>query len=126
MTMPPGWSCRIAVMSEPISPRASSATAANTASGCGSRATSVATRRSAACESASRLSASRLSALATAPPTSSANAVSRGSVHFGSGSPRELAAIIPQTRPSTTIGAPTDERAPSRCSSGAIEIIASS
>ena len=33
---------------------------------------------------------------------------------------------MPHTRPSTDIGAPTEERAPRRRSSGAIEIIASS
>ena len=113
-------------MSEPISPRASSATAANTAPGRGSRAIRTATRRNAAWESASRLSARRLSALATALPTSSAKSISRGSVDSGSGSSQLHAATMPQTRPSTTIGAPTDERAPSRWSSGAIEIIASS
>ena len=112
------------VISAPISPRASSATAANTASGRDSRATSVATRRSAAWASASRLSASRLSALATALPTSSANSIRRGSISRASGSPHEHAATMPQTRPSTMIGAPADERAPSRRSSGAIESIA--
>ena len=114
------------MISEPVSWRASSATAVNTKAGPGWRATSVATRRSAACESARRLSASRPSALATALPTSSAKSVSRGSVVDGSPAWHEQAATMPQTRPSTVIGAPTDERAPSRRSSGAIEIIASS
>ena len=67
-------------MSEPISRRASSATALKTAPGRCSRAISVATRRNAAWESASRLSASRPSALATALPTSSAKSIRRGSV----------------------------------------------
>ena len=119
-------SCRITVISEPVSRRASSATAVKTSAGPGSRATSVATRRSAACESASRLSASRPSALATALPISSAKSVSRGSVFEGSPALHEQAATMPHTRPSTEIGAPTEERAPRRRSSGAIESIASS
>jgi hypothetical protein len=63
----------------------SSVTAANTSSGGAPRATSVATRRNAACSRASRASPARLSAFAIAIAASSVNEARRASVSSGSG-----------------------------------------
>ena len=91
----------------------SSATTANTASGDTPPATSVATRRSAACSSAWLRSSTRACALAIAVPTSSVNPASRASVPAGSCSSQvDIALMSPHSRPSTLIGAPTDERMP--------------
>ena len=100
-------------MSTDKSRSTSFATAANTSSGGAPCATSVATRRSAACSSASRASPARVSAFATAVATRSVNWASRGSVSAGIGSSRlQPAAITPQRRPSTVIGVPIAERTP--------------
>jgi len=61
-------------------------TAANSSSGGTPRATSIATRRNAACSSASRV---RLSAFAIAVAKSSVNEARRASVSVGSASSRE-------------------------------------
>jgi len=91
----------------------SSVTAANTCSGAAPRATSVATRRSAACSCASRARASRLSVFAIAVATSSVNETKRASVSAGNGCSRcEATGIRPQSRPSTMTGVPTAERRP--------------
>jgi hypothetical protein len=93
---------------------ASSATLAKTSAGEASFATSVATRRSAACSFPSRSARSRASALASAVPTRSVNCAIRDSVSGGSGRLcLEWTARAPHSRPSTTIGQPTDERTPS-------------
>jgi hypothetical protein len=89
------------------------ATASKSALGEAPWPTSVATRRSAACSSTSRDSSARASALAIAVATSPANCSTRRSVSPGSGSLWLVAAIIvPQSRPSTTIGVPTMQRTP--------------
>jgi hypothetical protein len=91
----------------------SRATAPNSSLDGTSWATSVATRRSAACSSANRASPARLSAFATAVASSSVNWTRRASVSDVKGSDcSEPAAITPQTRPSTMIGVPTAERTP--------------
>ena len=91
----------------------SSATAANTSSDAAPRATSVATRRNAACSSASRAREARLSAFAIAVATSSVNEASRASVSAGSSCSRvEPAAITPHRPPSTMIGVATAEWTP--------------
>ena len=90
---------------------ASSVTAASTCFGAAPCATRVATRRNAACSSASRARAARLSALAIAVATSSVNEARRASVSGGRGCSRLVAAAIrPHRCPSTMIGVPTDER----------------
>ena len=94
--------------------RASLVAAANTASGGSPRATSVASRRSAAWVSASLRSCSSAWALAIA---------SRGEFHevrharLGAGRevlPEVAATVTPQKRPSTTMGVATAARMPSR------------
>jgi hypothetical protein len=90
-------------------------TAANTCSGAAPCATSVATRRSAACSSASRVRAARDSVFAIAVATSSVKEASRASVSAGSGSsPGRLNATTmqPHTRLSTLTGTPIEERTP--------------
>ena len=100
---------------------ASSATFANTSAGGASLATRVATRRSAACSSASRCRPSRACAFETAVATSSVKAAMRVSASRGSGSTTRVAAIsAPQRLPSTRIGAPTVER---RCRPRAISAV---
>jgi hypothetical protein len=99
-------------------PSDSFATAANTFSGRVPRATSVATRRSAACSSASLARLARFSVFEIAVATSSA---SRSSIWSGSGSRLLAAAIQPQISPSTMIGAPADPR--SRASRPAAAIV---
>jgi hypothetical protein len=91
----------------------SAVTAANTLSGGAARATTVATRRSAACSSAWPRSSTRAWTLAIAVATSSVKPASRASVSAGSGSSRrDPTTITPHSRPSTLIGAPTPERRP--------------
>jgi len=105
----------------------SSATAAKTSAGDASRATSVATRRSAACSSASRPTSVRASVFAIAVVTSSVKAAILASVSTGSGcSSLDETIITPHWLPSTTMGAPTDERIPSSRSMAAIGPEASS
>jgi len=94
--------------SAPSSRRTSSATAEKISAGWTPRATSVATRRSAACSSARRASSSRLvssaarfCAFATAVATRSVNSLIRCSVSGGSGACPEPTAIIPHSRPLT-------------------------
>jgi hypothetical protein len=84
-----------------------------------SRATSVATRRSVACSSPRRCASALAWAFEMAMATSSVNAAMRGSASSANGrSAVEEANAKPQTRPSTTIGTPTDVRMPrSRASS---------
>ena len=95
-------------------PATSSATAVKTWPGSAPCATSVATRRRAACSVASRERASRDSALAMEVASSSVNSTIRDSVSAGRGLLWFVAAIIvPQSRPSTTIGEATAERTPS-------------
>ena len=81
--------------------------ATNTSSGAAPRATSSATRRRAACSSASAVSSVRAWLLPTAAAMSCANASSRGSVPGGSGSAGEVAVNIPHTAPATVTGADT-------------------
>ena len=101
----------ILMFSTPRSPATSLATAAETSDGDDSCATSVATRRSAACSSARRLASARASAFEIAVANSSVNCASRASVSSGNGSSRVEAANTPaHTRPSTTIGTPTADR----------------
>ena len=95
------------IASPPSSLDASVATAANTSSGATPRATSSATRRSAACSSANAVAAVCACALAIATATSFANIPSRSSAFAGSGAPDARTVIAPHTRPSVMIGAPT-------------------
>ena len=73
----------------------------------------IATRRNAACSSASRSTCPRASALAIAVAMISAKFESRSSASAGRGSPAETVAA-PQSRPSTWIGLATVEATPSR------------
>ena len=99
----------------------SSATTEKISDGLTPRATRVATRRNAACCSASTASSSRLAfrsarvaALAIAVATRSAKSAMRASVSGGIGSGRlEPTIAAPHSRPSTTIGTPTTEWMPS-------------
>ena len=101
----------ILMFSTPRSPATSLATAAETSDGDDSCATSVATRRSAACSSARRLASARASVFEIAVANSSVNWASRVSVSSGNGSSRvEAATATPHTTPSTTIGTPTADR----------------
>ena len=113
VTRLPGSYLATAARSVASSRPASSATAPNTSSGGVPLATSVATRRSAACSSASARNSSRAWALPIAVETSSVNPASWCSIPAGSPSSRTDATVItPHSRPSTLIGAPADERAP--------------
>ena len=78
-------------------------------------ATRVATRRSADCSATSAAISRRASAFAIAWPTSAAKSPSRCSAPGGNGSPASLreAVTTPQTRPSSTIGAPIEASMPS-------------
>ena len=89
------------------------ATAANTSAAEVSRATSVATRRNAACSSARRRAAVRASLLAIAVATSWANSAIRDSVPLGRAAVFEWTIKMPQVRPAITIGVAADERMPS-------------
>ena len=94
----------------PRSPATSLATAAKTSDGDDSCATSVATRRSAACSSARRSASARASVFEIAISASSVKPRSLDSVSAGSGrSSLEDAVIRPHSRPSTTIGTATEE-----------------
>jgi hypothetical protein len=96
------------------------ATASKTSPGGASRATSVATRRSAACSFASRARASRDSAFEIAVEMSSVKSSSRCSVPAGSGSaPFAATEMWPQTLPSTTIGEPAAARIDESCMAAA-------
>jgi hypothetical protein len=75
----------IAMFSTASTRPTSSTTAANSSSGDAPRATSVATRRSAACSSANWARSARLSAFAIAVATSSVKDARRSSVSWGSG-----------------------------------------
>ncbi len=91
----------------------SSATASKMAAGDAPSATRVATRRSAACSSATNRSSSRAWALAIAVATSSVKLASRSSVPGGESSPvLEPTLMSPHSRPSTEIGAATAARLP--------------
>ena len=90
----------------------STLTASKTSDGVTPCATRVATRRSAACSSASRVSSSRAWLFARAVDTSSVNSASRSSIRSGSGASGDEVVITPQTRPSTMIGAPAALRYP--------------
>ncbi len=91
----------------------SSVTAANTSWEGTPRATKVATRRNAACSSATWASSARLSAFAIAVASSSVNEARRASTSGGSTCPSsEPMTVTPHRRPSTTIGVPIDERMP--------------
>ena len=111
-----------------MTPATSLATAANNSSELAPLATSVATRRRAACSPArSRARASeaassaRLSVFAIAVATSSVNFSTRFSAFAGGwSSPLQLAPIMPQSAPSTTIGAPTVALTLSRRSTSAM------
>ena len=101
--------------------RISSATAEKTSAGSIPRATSVATRRSAACSASRRASSSRLvssaarfCALATAVPIRSVNCVMRCSVSGGSSACADPTAIAPHSRPLTWIGMAAADLSPSR------------
>src|SRR3954447_18659073 len=91
----------------------SSLTAAKISSGRTPCATSVATRRNAACSSANLVRDPRPSAFAIAVPTSSVNFSRRSSVSDGSGC-WPWTAMAPQSRPSTTIGLAAAEMMPRR------------
>ncbi|HEX3360446.1 MAG TPA: MMPL family transporter [Solirubrobacterales bacterium] len=88
------------------------------------RATSVATRRKAACSSAELCSSVRACAFATAVAASSANEASRASVPAGSGSVVDATVMMPHSRPSTLTGAPTEERTPHSRASSAVGPVA--
>jgi hypothetical protein len=86
-----------------------------TSSGRTPRATSVATRRSAACSSASRARAVRLSVFAIAVATSSVKEARRASVSAGSGCsswPLNATTMHPHSRLSALTGTPTEDRRP--------------
>jgi hypothetical protein len=73
----------------------------------------AATRRNAACSSASRVSSARLAVFEIAVATSSVNSASRSSMWSGRRSRSvESAEIAPHTSPSTMIGAPAHARIP--------------
>jgi hypothetical protein len=100
-------------MSAPNSVPTSAVTASKSCADGALRAISVATRRNAACSSVRRRASVRDSAFEIAVAMSSVKAASLASVSSGSGSSAFEATIVtPQRRPSTTIGAPTDERMP--------------
>ena len=82
---PSGWYRLRVVKSTPSTRPASAVTAANTSSGGVPRATSVATRRSAACSSANPRSSTRACAFAIAVATSWVKPASRASVPAGRG-----------------------------------------
>ena len=85
----------------------------NTSSGGAPHATSVATRRSAACSSASRVSPARLSAFEIAAASRSMNEARRASASGGGARLRlDPATITPQMRSSTMIGTPATEWIP--------------
>ncbi len=110
---PPSASYRpMPVRSASSSRPASAVTAANTSSGGAARATSVATRRSAACSWANSRSSVRACAFAIAVAASSVNPASRTSVSVGSGSQRVATSMTPHGLPATLIGTPTDARMP--------------
>ncbi len=88
---------------------ASAVTAANTSSGGAPRATSVATRRNAACSSANLRSSMRACALAIAVAAISVKPASRASVLASRGSCLDPTIMAPQSIPSTLIGTPTVE-----------------
>jgi hypothetical protein len=97
-------------------------------SGCEApRATSVATRRRAACSPTSAWRSERAWALPIAVAISSVNAATRASVSSGNGSsPVDTAKLAPHTQPSTSMGAPMTERTPRRRASAANEASAGS
>jgi hypothetical protein len=100
----------------------SSLTAEKISSGGTPCAASVATRRSAACSSASRVRAARDSAFAIAVATRSVKEASRASASGGSGcSVLVPMASTPHRCPSTMTGVPTDERMPRLRPSAPIE-----
>ena len=102
------------------------ATAAKTRSGCTPRATSVATRRNAACSSAMRRNSARASALSIAVATSAVNRAIWASVSAPNGSSRVVeAATTPRSCRVTVIGQPTDDRIPAARASLAIVPLAS-
>ena len=91
----------------------SSVTEPNSLPAATARATSVATRRKLACSSTSLDSSSRASALEIALATNSVNSRISDSMSAGRGSLWLVTAIIvPQSRPSTTIGVATPEQMP--------------
>ena len=97
----------------PSSRPSSPTTASKMSPGGAACATSVATRRSAACSSASRASCSRVALLEIAVATSSVISASRSSTPSGSGVPFAISTLMwPQVSPSTTIGAPAAEPTP--------------
>ncbi len=99
--------------SAPSSRPASRVTAPKRSLGGTPRATRVATRRSAACSSASRLTSARAAEFEIAVATSSVNAPTLDSVSAGIGwSAFERTTIAPQRLPSATIGTPIAERMP--------------
>ena len=104
----------------PSSCDASVATAAKISPGAAPRATSSATRRSAAWSSASAARLARACALAIAVATSLANIPRRCSAPAGSGGPAPSTVIAPQTRPSVMIGAPTPLGQPERARGGRV------
>jgi hypothetical protein len=73
-------------------------------------ATSVATRRSAACSSTSRWRSSRACVLDTAVAISSVKSASRRAVPAGSGRSSEASVIAPHSLPSTMMGPARPER----------------
>jgi hypothetical protein len=89
----------------------SSATVENNVAAVARSATSVATRRSAACSSTSTRRLSRASLFTIEVATRSVKPATRASMSAGSASgDREPSVRTPQTLPSTTIGTPTAER----------------
>jgi hypothetical protein len=106
---PSGSNLPTAAWSEPNRRPTSSLTAQKISTGRTPCATSVATRRSAACSSASCWRASRDSTFAIAVASSSVKSARRASVPSASCSVLETT-IAPQRRPATTIGMPTVER----------------
>ena len=90
----------------------SPATASNTSVGDDSRATSVATRRSAACSSASLSTSALAWAFDMAVATSSVKPWRRASVSAGNGTSFDVAIITPHVRPRTEIGTPMEKRIP--------------
>jgi hypothetical protein len=112
VVLPSGSNRSISAASAPRTRPISSVTVLKTSAGGTPRATRVATQRSAACSSRSRVIWLRLSALAIALPTSSVNSTSLSSVAAGKAPPRDPTPKAPHTRPSTTIGQPTTPRIP--------------
>ncbi len=120
VAVPSGSYRAMCAAATPSSRPTSRATAAKSAAGGTPRATSVATRRRAACSSASRVYSSRVAVFEKAAPISAENSARRSSMPGGGGASQRHVAITPQTSPSTSSGAPAAEVIPCARAASAI------